>query len=80
MSGIFGAELCGGILRTGKSADGSSAWCRGLWVGTYDQLTNLDDGEYCVTIDEDFTKNTYSGDTGFVQLPDGTSDPDHDQL
>ena len=47
----------------------------GLWVGTYDQLMNLEDGEYCVTIDEDFAQNTYSGDTGyagFVQLPDGT--------
>ena len=35
----------------------------------------LNDGEYCVTIDEDFTQNTYSGDTGyagFVILPDGT--------
>ena len=47
----------------------------GLWVGTYEQLMNLDDGEYCVTIDEDFTQNTYSGDTGyagFVVLDDGT--------
>ena len=47
----------------------------GLWVGTYDQLMNLEDGEYCVTIDEDFAQNTYSGDTGyagFVVLPDGT--------
>ena len=36
---------------------------------------NLEDGEYCVTIDEDFTQNTYSGDTGyagFVILEDGT--------
>ena len=47
----------------------------GLWVGTYEDLMNLNDGEYCVTIDEDFTQNTYSGDTGyagFVVLPDGT--------
>ena len=47
----------------------------GLWVGTYEQLMNLEDGEYCVTIDEDFTQNTYSGDTGyagFVVLEDGT--------
>ena len=47
----------------------------GLWVGTYEQLMNLEDGEYCVTIDEDFAQNTYSGDTGyagFVQLDDGT--------
>ena len=47
----------------------------GLWVGTYEDLMNLNDGEYCVTIDEDFTQNTYSGDTGyagFVILPDGT--------
>ncbi|MBR7179761.1 MAG: Ig-like domain-containing protein, partial [Oscillospiraceae bacterium] len=47
----------------------------GLWVGTYEQLMNLEDGEYCVTIDEDFAQNTYSGDTGyagFVQLEDGT--------
>ena len=47
----------------------------GLWVGTYEQLMNLEDGEYCITIDEDFSQNTYSGDTGyagFVQLDDGT--------
>ena len=47
----------------------------GLWVGTYEQLMNLEDGEYCLTIDEDFAQNTYSGDTGyagFVQLDDGT--------
>ena len=47
----------------------------GLWVGTYEQLMNLEDGEYCVTIDEDFTQNTYSGDTGYagyVVLDDGT--------
>ena len=47
----------------------------GLWVGTYEQLMNLEDGDYCVTIDEDFTQNTYSGDTGyagFVVLEDGT--------
>ena len=47
----------------------------GLWVGTYEDLMTLNDGEYCVTIDEDFTQNTYSGDTGyagFVLLPDGT--------
>ena len=47
----------------------------GLWVGTYEDLMSLNDGEYCVTIDEDFTQNTYSGDTGyagFVVLPDGT--------
>ena len=47
----------------------------GLWVGTYEQLMNLEDGEYCVTIDEDFTQNTYSGDTGYagyVILDDGT--------
>ena len=47
----------------------------GLWVGTYEDLMTLNDGEYCVTIDEDFTQNTYSGDTGyagFVVLPDGT--------
>ena len=47
----------------------------GLWVGTYEDLMTLNDGEYCVTIDEDFTQNTYSGDTGyagFVILPDGT--------
>ena len=47
----------------------------GLWVGTYEDLLALNDGEYCVTIDEDFTQNTYSGDTGyagFVILPDGT--------
>ncbi|MBQ7871868.1 MAG: exo-alpha-sialidase, partial [Oscillospiraceae bacterium] len=47
----------------------------GLWVGTYEDLMNLEDGEYCVTIDEDFTQNTYSGDTGYagyVILDDGT--------
>ena len=47
----------------------------GLWVGTYEDLMNLDDGEYCVTVDEDFAQNTYSGDTGyagFVVLDDGT--------
>ena len=60
-----------GILESGDWHCGD--W--GLWVGTYEDLMTLNDGEYCVTIDEDFAQNTYSGDTGyagFVQLDDGT--------
>lgn len=47
----------------------------GLWVGTYGQLMNLEDGEYCVTLEEDWTQSTFSGDTGYsgvVTLEDGT--------
>ncbi|MBQ7099015.1 MAG: Ig-like domain-containing protein, partial [Oscillospiraceae bacterium] len=64
--------------KNGDGAIASGDWICGdwgLWVGTYEDLMNLNDGEYCVTIDEDFTQNTYSGDTGyagFVVLPDGT--------
>ena len=47
----------------------------GIWVGTYEQLMNLEDGEYVVTLEEDWTQSTYSGDTGYsgvVTLEDGT--------
>lgn len=45
------------------------------WVGTYDQLMNLEDGMYRVLLCEDWAANAKSGDTGYtgiVAQPDGT--------
>ncbi len=57
---------------------GSSDWVAGdwvAWVGTYEDLMNLRQGEYMIRLDEDFSNNTYSGDCGYpgmVVLEDGT--------
>lgn len=58
--------------------DGGSDWKCGdweAWVGTYEDLMSLKDGDYRLILDEDWSNNTYSGDTGYtgmVVLPDGT--------
>ncbi len=60
-----------GIITSGDWMCGD--W--GMWVGTYEQLMNLEDGEYSVTLAKDWTQSTYSGDTGYsgvVVLEDGT--------
>lgn len=60
-----------GIITPGDWVCGN--W--GMWVGTYEQLMNLEDGEYSVTLAVDWTQSTYSGDTGYsgvIALEDGT--------
>ena len=58
--------------------DGENDWRCGswmMWVGTYEQLMNREDGDYCVTISQDYSQNRYGGDTGYTGvcvLPDGT--------
>ncbi len=45
------------------------------WVGTYEDLMNQNDGDYTILMEEDFTQNAKSGDTGYagvVVLEDGT--------
>ena len=34
------------------------------WVGTYEDLMEQNDGEYCFTIAEDWAQSPKSGDTG----------------
>lgn len=65
--------------KNGNNAfDGGSDWRCGdweAWVGTYEDLMSLKDGDYRLILDEDWSNNTYSGDTGYtgmVVLPDGT--------
>ncbi|MGN0335649.1 MAG: glycoside hydrolase domain-containing protein [Lachnospiraceae bacterium] len=46
-----------------------------LWVGTYEDLMEQNEGEYRILLEEDWANNTYSGDTGYagiVVLEDGT--------
>lgn len=53
--------------------DGNSDWM--AWVGTYEDLMEQNDGEYCFTIAEDWAQSPKSGDTGYtglVVLEDGT--------
>ena len=58
--------------------DGGSDWLAGdwlAWVGTYDQLMNLEDGMYRILLCEDWAANAKSGDTGYTGIvvqPDGT--------
>ncbi|WP_294167267.1 glycoside hydrolase domain-containing protein [uncultured Clostridium sp.] len=65
-------------LNNNGTFDGANDWTCGdwmAWVGTYDDLINQRDGQYCFTIDEDFAQNAKSGDTGYaglVVLDDGT--------
>lgn len=58
--------------------EGGSDWTAGewvAWVGTYEDLMNFRQGDYMIVLDEDFSNNYYSGDTGYtgmVVLEDGT--------
>lgn len=58
--------------------EGGTDWTAGewvAWVGTYEDLMNFRQGEYMIVLDEDFSNNYYSGDTGYtgmVVLDDGT--------
>lgn len=57
---------------------GNDDWTCGewvAWVGSYDQLMNQENGDYKITLCEDWANNAKSGDTGyagFVVLDDGT--------
>lgn len=60
----------------GKVGENGSDWiCDdwGMWVGTYGQLMNQEDGEYRFRLDEDWAQNTYKGDTGYTGM---TVDPE----
>ncbi len=58
--------------------DGYSDWLAGdwvAWVGTYEDLMELNDGQYTILLAEDWANNAKSGDTGYagiVVLEDGT--------
>ena len=58
--------------------DGNGDWLAGdwvAWVGTYDQLMNLEEGMYRILLCEDWAANAKSGDTGYTGLAvqsDGT--------
>lgn len=58
--------------------DGSEDWHCGhwmAWIGTYEELMNQGEGEYCITLSKDYSQNKYGGDTGYagvVVLEDGT--------
>lgn len=58
--------------------DGNSDWLAGdwvAWVGTYDQLMNLEEGQFRILLCEDWAHNAKSGDTGYTGIvvqPDGT--------
>ncbi len=64
--------------KNGVALDTSSDWTAGewvAWVGTYEDLMNLKQGDYMIILDEDFAANFYSGDTGYTGmavLEDGT--------
>ena len=57
---------------------GSSDWTCGdwgVWVGTYEDLMNQEEGDYRIRIAEDWANNAKSGDTGYaglLVLEDGT--------
>lgn len=45
------------------------------WVGSYEQLMNLDNGDYNIELAKDYAPSPKSGDTGYagnIALPDGT--------
>jgi len=70
-------EICYDLNKNDQM-DGYSDWLAGDWigwVGTYDQLMNLDDGQFRILLCEDWAANEKSGDTGYTGLvvqPDGT--------
>ena len=65
-------------LNGNNKFDGGSDWiCDdwGVWVGTYEDLMNQEEGQYRIRIEEDWANNAKSGDTGYaglVVLEDGT--------
>lgn len=65
-------------LNGNNQFDGNSDWiCNdwGIWVGTYEDLMNQEEGQYRIRIEEDWANNAKSGDTGYaglVVLEDGT--------
>ena len=65
-------------LNGNNQFDGNSDWiCEdwGVWVGTYEDLMNQEEGQYRIRIAEDWVQNAKKGDTGYagiVVLEDGT--------
>lgn len=65
-------------LNGNNQFDGGSDWTCGewtAWVGTYEDLMNLEQGDYLINLDYDWANSYYSGDTGYtglVVLEDGT--------
>ncbi len=65
-------------LNGNNQFDGNSDWiCEdwGIWVGTYEDLMNQEEGQYRIRIAEDWVQNAKKGDTGYagiVVLEDGT--------
>ncbi len=58
-------------LNNNNQFDGFNDWLAGdwiAWVGTYDQLMNLEDGMYRILLCEDWAANAKSGDTGYTGL------------
>lgn len=74
---IFFRQIKYDLNNNGKY-DGGDDWHCGswmMWVGTYEQLMNREDGDYCVTVSQDYSQNHYGGDTGYTGvcvLADGT--------
>lgn len=70
-------EICYDLNKNDQM-DGNSDWLAGDWigwVGTYDQLMNLDDGQFRVLLCRDWAANAKSGDTGYTGIvvqSDGT--------
>ena len=61
---------------TGKKDWDKEDWnCEdwGMWVGTYDQLMNQEDGQYRFRLDEDWVQNAKKGDCGYTGM---TVDPE----
>lgn len=55
----------------GNVAENGNDWiCEdwGMWVGTYEQLMNQEDGQYRFRLDEDWVQNRYKGDTGYTGM------------
>ena len=65
-------------LNGNNKFDGDSDWHCGhwmAWVGTYEDLINQEEGDYCITLAKDYAQNPKGGDTGYtglVVLKDGT--------
>ena len=65
-------------LNGNNQFDGFNDWiCDdwGVWVGTYEDLMNQEEGQYRIRIEEDWVQNAKKGDTGYagiVVLEDGT--------
>lgn len=51
--------------------EGGNDWiCNswGMWVGSYEQLINQEQGDHRFRLSEDWTRNRYKGDTGYTGL------------